>query len=72
MALAGVAGLAIENARAYGLSERRREWLEAAASLPDVDAAAHRLGGSLTQVAATARSAARSLATAIVDATVGT
>jgi GAF domain-containing protein len=35
VALAGVAGLVIENARAYGYSERRREWLEGAASLPE-------------------------------------
>ena len=35
VALAGVVGVVIENARAYGLSERRRAWLEAAATLPD-------------------------------------
>ena len=31
-ALARAAGYVIENARAYGLSERRRQWLEASAS----------------------------------------
>ncbi len=35
VALAGVVGVVIENARAYGLSERRRAWLEAAATLPE-------------------------------------
>ena len=35
VALASAAGLVIENARAYGLSERRREWLEASAALTD-------------------------------------
>jgi signal transduction histidine kinase len=67
VALAGVAGIAIENARAYGLSERRREWLEAAASLPDSLQPPIDWAGCLTQVAATARRAARSVATAVVD-----
>ena len=35
VALARAAGLVIENARAYGLSERRRRWLEAAGTLTD-------------------------------------
>ena len=35
VALAQAAGLVVENARAYGLSERRRRWLEAAATLTD-------------------------------------
>ena len=34
-ALARAAGFVIENARAYGLSERRRQWLEAAAELTE-------------------------------------
>ncbi|MEO5654080.1 MAG: GAF domain-containing protein [Marmoricola sp.] len=34
-ALASAAGFVIENARAYGLSERRRQWLEASAALAD-------------------------------------
>ena len=33
-ALARTAGFVIENARAYGLSERRRQWLEASADWP--------------------------------------
>ncbi|HEY3530271.1 MAG TPA: GAF domain-containing protein [Nocardioides sp.] len=67
VALAGVAGLVIENARAYGLSERRREWLEAAATLPDSLQPPIDWEGCLTQIASTARRAARSVATAIVD-----
>jgi hypothetical protein len=67
VALAGVAGLVIENARAYGLSERRREWLEAAATLPDSLRPPIDWDGLLTQIASTARRAARSVATAIVD-----
>lgn len=34
-ALADAAGFVIDNARAYGLSERRRQWLEASAELSD-------------------------------------
>ncbi|MDN8798955.1 GAF domain-containing protein, partial [Staphylococcus aureus] len=34
-ALASAAGFVIENARAYTLSERRRQWLQAAAELVD-------------------------------------
>ena len=34
-ALAGAAGSMVENARAFGLSERRRRWLEAAAELTE-------------------------------------
>ncbi len=67
VALAGAAGLVIENARAYGLSERRREWLEAAATLPDSLQPPIDWEESLTQIATTARRAARSAAVAIVD-----
>jgi signal transduction histidine kinase len=65
--LAGVAGLAIENARAYGYSERWREWLEGAASLPESLQPAVDWEGRLHQIAATARRIARSQATAIAD-----
>jgi signal transduction histidine kinase len=67
VALAGVAGLVIENARAYGLSERRRAWLEAAASLPDTVQPPIDWESRLSQIAATAHRAARSKAVAIVD-----
>jgi signal transduction histidine kinase len=71
IALAGAAGLVIENARAYGLSERRREWLEAAAALPDSLQPPIDWEESLTQIATRARRAARSVAVAIVDADTG-
>jgi signal transduction histidine kinase len=67
IALAGVAGVLIENARAYGLSERRRAWLEAAATLPDTLRPPIDWQSWMTQVATTARRAARSKAVAIVD-----
>jgi signal transduction histidine kinase len=57
----------IENARAYGLSERRRAWLEAAATLPDTLQPPIDWQSWLSQVAATARRAGRSKAVAIVD-----
>jgi signal transduction histidine kinase len=71
VALAGVAGLVIENARAYGLSERRREWLEAAASLPDSLQPPIDWDAALAQIAFTACRAAQSAATAIVDTDTG-
>jgi signal transduction histidine kinase len=67
VALAGVAGLVIENARAYGLSERRREWLEAAASLPDTVQPPLDEEESLHRIVTTARRVARARAAAVVD-----
>jgi signal transduction histidine kinase len=67
VALAGVAGLVIENARAYGLSEQRREWLEAAATLPNSLQPPIDWDRLLAQIAATARRAGRAVATAVVD-----
>ena len=67
VALAGVAGLVIENARAYGLSEQRREWLEAAAALPNSLQPPLDWEGLLGQIAGTARRAGRAVATALVD-----
>jgi signal transduction histidine kinase len=67
VALAGVAGLLIENARAYGLSERRREWLEAAATLPDTLQPPTDWEASLTRIASAARRAGRASAIAVVD-----
>ena len=66
-ALAGAAGLVIENARAYGVSERRREWLEAIASLPSVLQPPIDPERSLDDIAATTRRAARSKAAAVLD-----
>ena len=72
VALAGVAGIAIENARAYGLSERRREWLEAAATLPDSLQLTRRLG-ELPASGRGHRAPRRAVAwpTAVVDSDVG-
>jgi signal transduction histidine kinase len=67
VALAGVVGVVIENARAYGLSERRRAWLEAAATLPETLQPPIDWQSWLDQVSTTARRAARSKAVAIVD-----
>ena len=66
-ALAGAAGLVIENARAYGVSERRREWLEAIASLPSILQPPIDAERSLDEIAATTRRAARSKAAAVLD-----
>lgn len=68
VALAGVAGIVIENARAYGLSERRRLWLEAAASLPDTLQPSLDEDESLEQIAGVVRRVAHARAAAIVDA----
>jgi signal transduction histidine kinase len=67
VALAGVAGLLIENARAYGASERRREWLEAVATLPETLQPPIDWEASLTSIASAARRAAHSRAIAVVD-----
>ena len=67
VALAGVAGLMIENARAYGLSERRREWLEAAATLLDPPGMPIDWEASLVRIAAAARTAGRARAVAVAD-----
>ncbi|MDQ1483767.1 MAG: hypothetical protein QOF35_1843 [Actinomycetota bacterium] len=67
VALAGAAGLAIENARVYGLSERSREWLEAAATLPDSLQPPTDGESRLDHIASTARRTGRSVATAILD-----
>jgi len=55
IALAQAAGLVIENARAYGLSERRRRWLEAAATLTDTLQPPITSEQALEQIATTAR-----------------
>ncbi|MGZ4446114.1 MAG: GAF domain-containing protein [Nocardioides sp.] len=65
-ALASAAGFVIENARAYGLSERRRQWLEATASLIDALQPPIELGRALRQITQTARSVSGSRATALL------
>jgi two-component system, NarL family, sensor histidine kinase DevS len=63
-ALADTAGFVIDNARAYGLSERRRQWLEAAAELDDAVQPPVDLAAALQAVARTAQAVARSTAAA--------
>ena len=65
-ALASAAGYVIDNARAFGLSERRRKWLEASAELteslqPPVD-----LDDALEQIARLSRSVSGARATAVL------
>ncbi|KQW48891.1 hypothetical protein ASC77_09225 [Nocardioides sp. Root1257] len=63
-ALSDTAGFVIDNARAYGLSERRRQWLEAAA---DLDASVQppvAFDRAVREVARAARSVARAPAVA--------
>ncbi len=67
VALANAAGLVIENARAYGLSERRRQWLEAAAGLTDALQPPVEWDLALHQITTTARRVGRSWATAVVS-----
>ena len=67
VALANAAGLVIENARAYGLSERRRQWLEAAAGLTDALQPPVEWDLALQQIAATARRVGSAWATAVVS-----
>jgi signal transduction histidine kinase len=66
IALASAAGLVIENARAYGLSERRRQWLEAAAELTDSLQPPIEWDIALEQISRTARRVALARAAAVV------
>ncbi len=66
-ALASAAGFVIDNARAFGLSERRRQWLEASTELvhtlqPPVD-----LSDALALITTSARSVSRAQAAAVVQ-----
>ena len=62
--LSDTAGFVIDNARAYGLSERRRQWLEAAAALDEAVQPPVDLDAALQEVARAARTVARSAAVA--------
>ena len=67
LALASAAGFVIDNARAFGLSERRRQWLEASAELvetlrPPVD-----LDAALGLITNSVRSVSRAEAAAVVE-----
>nr|WP_232523034.1 GAF domain-containing protein [Nocardioides sp. MAH-18] len=62
--LATTAGFVIDNARAYGLSERRRQWLEAAAELDEAVQPPVDLAAALQAVARTAQTVGSSVAVA--------
>jgi signal transduction histidine kinase len=66
-ALARAAGYVIENARAYGLSERRRQWLEASAELTATLQPPIELGEARTAITEMARAVARVRATALLS-----
>jgi signal transduction histidine kinase len=65
-ALARTAGLVIDNARTYGLSERRRRWLEATAEIGvDLQPPVHR-GEALAKIVHTARAVSGARATVLL------
>lgn len=66
-ALAAAAGFVIDNARAYGLSERRRQWLEAAADLNEMLHPPIDLVRARQHIATAARVLSRSGAAAVVS-----
>lgn len=66
-ALASAAGFVIDNARAYGLSERRRQWLQAAAELSDALQPPVPREDALERIAWSACSMARADAAAVVS-----
>lgn len=66
-ALASAAGFVIENARAFGLSERRRQWLEASASLSDALQPPVDLERALRLITDAARSVSGATATAVLS-----
>lgn len=71
-ALASTAGFVIDNARAYGLSERRRQWLEATAVLADSLQPPVEIEDGLAEVARSARAMTRASATAVLHLQDGT
>jgi signal transduction histidine kinase len=66
-ALARTAGLVIENARAYGVSERRRQWLEATAELTEALQPPVDLDSALRRITTTARTVSGARATALLS-----
>ena len=65
-ALARAAGFVIENARTYGVSERRRQWLEAWAELTETLQPPIELGDAPQAITDVARSVSRLRATALL------
>jgi GAF domain-containing protein len=66
-ALATAAGFVIENARAFGLSERRRQWLEATSELVDALQPPVDLARALQLITNSARAISGAEATAVVQ-----
>ena len=66
-ALARAAGYVIENARAYGLSERRRQWLEASAELTETLQPPIELDDARRAITEMARAVSRVRATALLS-----
>jgi signal transduction histidine kinase len=67
LALASAAGFVIDNARAYLLSERRRQWLEASAELTEALQPPISIEHALAKFTNAARSLAGAVATAVVQ-----
>lgn len=65
--LATAAGFVIENARAYGRSERRRRWLEASAELADALQPPIEVERALRLITLTVRSVSGAVAAAVVN-----
>ncbi len=66
-ALSTVAGFVIENARAYGLSERRRRWLEMFGELTDLLMPPITLTEALERIAAAVRTASGAESSSVVQ-----
>jgi signal transduction histidine kinase len=66
-ALASVAGFVIENARAYGVSERRRRWLELFGDLTELLMPPITLTEALERIAAAARDASEAKSASVVQ-----
>ncbi|MDX6324315.1 MAG: hypothetical protein QOK15_669 [Nocardioidaceae bacterium] len=66
-ALANVAGFVIENARAYGVSERRRRWLELFGDLSELLMPPITLTEALERIAAAARDASEARSASVVQ-----
>jgi len=67
LALASAAGFVIDNARAYLLSERRRQWLEASAELTEALQPPISIDRALEKFTNAARSLSGAVATAVVQ-----
>lgn len=65
--LATAAGFVIENARAYGLSERRRQWLEASAELADALQPPIEVEAALRLITQSVRTVSGAVAAAVVS-----